>query len=151
MKKYFALLMMLGLCVSGFAQTPKARRADGTECAALPCVVASVSLMDQNQPIPATPAFTPITDGVFRVSAYITTSSGSNKRAEWVTFAGWTDAHGAKQLGLVSATQNSSMGQGLVVQGVGGQPLLYQSKPAGGGGGVGGMTYDLFITVEQLQ
>lgn len=151
MKRYLLVMVLLGMSVGSFAQSVKATRADGTECATLPCVVATVSLTDQGQPIPSTPIFTPTADGAFRMSLYTSTSGGTNKRAYWATFFGWTDVHGAKQMPLANTYPNGSSSISMLVQAVAGQPLLYQVKPVGGGGGVVGMTYDLLITIEQLQ
>src|SRR6266446_10086734 len=119
MKSYLVALFLFGLSVSGFAHA---------QCAAFPCVVASVSLNDQSQAISSTPVFTPTADGVFRISLYLSTSAGTNKRAYWSTYVGWTDAHGTKQDPFTSALQNSASGANIVVQDVGGQPLLYQVK-----------------------
>ena len=142
MKRYLFVTILLGLSVSGFAQT---------QCATFPCVVASLSLTDQSHAIPSTPIFTPTADGAFRISVYISTSPGTNQRATWTTYLGWTDLHGVKEAPFISAAQNADASANIVVQDVGGQPLLYQVKPVGGGGGVGGMTYDLLVTVEQIQ
>jgi hypothetical protein len=81
----------------------------------------------------------------------MSTSTGTIKRASWEALVGWTDNHGFKETFLGDAGSNQESNYSYTVQAVGGQPLLYQMKPVGGGGGVGGMTYDLFITVEQLQ
>jgi hypothetical protein len=151
MKRYLLLTILFGVSVSGFAQNGKAKRSDGTECATLPCVIATVSLTDQSQAIPVTTIFTPTTDGAFRITVYISTSPGTNKRATWTIYLGWTDLHGAKETPFISAGQNGDSSGNIMVQAVGGQPLLYQVKPMGGGGGVGGMTYDILVAVEQIQ
>jgi hypothetical protein len=87
---------------------------------------------------------------MFRISAYLSTSTGTNKNVEWLAYVGWTDANGAK-ITDAGALQNKSAGLNFVVQDIGGQPLLYQTRLYGGGGGNGGMTYNLSIIVEQLQ
>lgn len=140
------LLRLLALLVIGFSASAFA------QCASFPCVVASATLTNQTQPVPATPVFTPTTSGLFRVTAYMTTSTGTTN-AYWDIEAGWTDNHGFKKgafLGAASQNQASTY-PGILVQDLAGQPLLYQTILHGGGKGSGGMTYDLYITVEQLQ
>ncbi len=133
-------LLMIAFSASAFAQ-----------CAAFPCVVASVSLTNQAQAIPATAIFTPRANGVFRISSYISTSNGTNKNATWEAFEGWTDDIGPRQGGFIFAVPNIDSSSTWVAQAVAGQPLLYQTKLYRTLGGSGGMTYNLFITVEQLQ
>jgi hypothetical protein len=142
MKRYLVALFLFGLSVSGFAHA---------QCAAFPCVVATVSLASQSQNIPSTPIFTPTSDGTFRISVYMSTSTGTIKRASWVAFVGWTDEHRVQEVGIASAAPNGWGSQSYVIREVAGQPMLYQTKLSAGGNGNGGMTYDLFFTVEQLQ
>ena len=139
MKRYLVALFLFGLSVSGFAQA---------QCAAFPCVVATVSLTNQSHAIPNTPIFTPTASSVFRISAYLTTSAG-NRSALWQLFVGWTDDNGARKASTATAPSNSNANIAtFVVQDVAGVPLSYQTKPIGN---VGGMTYNFSIVVEQLQ
>lgn len=149
MKHCLVVIIALGLCVSGLAQTGRAVRGDGAQCTALPCVVASVSLTNQSQKALQIPLFTPSSDGLYRVSAYMRTSTGTNQRASWQLTLGWTDELGTNVSGS-SIGPDSFLPITLVVRDIGGQPLAYSVKPHGGGQGVG-MTYDLFVTVEQVQ
>jgi hypothetical protein len=143
MKRYLVALFLFGLSVSGFAQT---------QCAAFPCVVATVSLTNQSQNIPKTPIFTPTTSGVFRINAYMSTSPGTVKRAVWGFYLGSTGDNGARQYATGSGpSSDNGYNATFVTQDVGGQPLFYQTKLTAGGNGNGGMTYNLYITVEQLQ
>src|SRR5581483_7311667 len=89
------LLRLLALLVIGFSASAFA------QCAAFPCVVASLALTNQSQAIPATAIFTPTANGVFRISSYISTSTGTNKNATWEAFEGWTDEIGPRQGGFV--------------------------------------------------
>jgi hypothetical protein len=137
MKRYLSLVFLFGLSLSASAQT----------CTTFPCVVASVSLTNQSQRIAPTPIFTPPASGVFRVSAYMSASTGP-KNAEWELFVSWTDDLGLK-FSVLDARENGFNDLSLVVQAVGGQPLLYQTGHTRGG--LREMTYNLFITVEQLE
>jgi hypothetical protein len=140
MKRYLVALFLFGLSVSGFAHA---------QCAAFPCVVASVSLPNQSQAIPNTPIFTPTANGIFRINAYATASKGNNQSAQWVVYFGWTDDLGARK-STTTAYENSSNAPNttFIVQDVAGLPLSYQTKPSGN---VSGATYNLNIVVEQLQ
>jgi hypothetical protein len=139
MKRYLVALFLFGLSVSGFAQT---------QCAAFPCVVATVSLTNQSQAIPNTPIFTPTASGVFRISAYLSTSAG-NHSALWQLFVGWTDDNGARKASTAAPPSGSNANIAtFVAQDVAGVPLSYQTKPIGN---VSGMTYNFSIVVEQLQ
>jgi hypothetical protein len=142
MKHYLVALFLFGLSVSGFAQT---------QCSAFPCVVATVTLTNQSQAIPSTPFFTPAQDGMFRMNVYLSTTASTNKGAYCAVFAGWTDENGSRKWQSQANQNNSNAGysSSFVVRDLGGQPLLYQTKPNQGQGT--GMTYELFITVEQLQ
>lgn len=151
MKICLSLLILLGLSATCIAQNGKARRSDGTECTAFPCVVATLTLIDQSQNLPSTPIFTPTSTGVFRINAYMSTSTGSVKRAVWTLYLGSTGDNGSHRYGTGSGPgADNAYNATFVTQDIGGQPLLYQTK-LGGGGGSGGMTYNLYITVEQLQ
>ena len=137
----FLAMVVIASSASAFAQ-----------CAAFPCVVASISLTNQSQAVKSAPMFTPTVAGVFRISGYVSTSAGTNSSAEWAVYLGWTDNHGPKQLLYGATHQNASdAASPITVQDVAGQPLLYQTVLYGGGQGSGGMTYDLFLVVEQLQ
>ena len=139
MKRYLVALFLFGLSVSGFAQT---------QCTAFPCVVATVSLTNQSQNILKTPIFTPTTSGVFRINTYVTASHGNSNNAEWFVYLGWTDDLGAKSWTL-NAYENTSNAPNttFAVEDIAGQPIFYRTKSVRGAG----VTYSLFITVEQLQ
>jgi hypothetical protein len=151
MKTNLLLVLLLGLSVSAFAQSAKAIRSDGTACAALPCVVASVSLTDRSTAASKVPIYTPSSDGVFRINIYMNTSNGSVPGAYWEMSTGWTDSLATRSAIAVDVFPNGVAGAALVQQDIAGQPLTYTVKPHGGGGGVGGMTYNLLVIVEQLQ
>src|SRR3977135_389071 len=82
MKGYLVILFVLALSLAGFAHA---------QCAAFPCVVATVSLTNQSANIPMTPIFTPASNGCFRVAGYISTSNGTRSNAIWTVDLGFTD------------------------------------------------------------
>jgi hypothetical protein len=89
MKTNLLLVLLLGLTTLGSAQSAKAIRSDGTACAALPCVVANVSLTDQTSPIAQTALFSPTIGGLFRVTSYL--ESSRVQGSTWGIAYGWTD------------------------------------------------------------
>ncbi len=132
-------LLVIGFSIGAFAQ-----------CATFPCVVASATLTNQTAAIPSTPIFTPTSDGIFRVSAYLSASASTSKSAYTYVLVGWTDENGPRKTGS-QAYQNNSNAEftNFTLRDLAGQPLLYQTLyvPSKGTG----MTYNLYITVEQLQ
>ena len=141
MKRYLVSLFVLALSLSGFAHA---------QCAAFPCVVATISLTNQNTSIPNTPIFTPVTTGIFRISAYLSTTRAHVRGGLWLVQLKWTDDNGTvKDVTVAHERSSNAFIATAVVQDIGGQPLLYATTPQGGAGG--SMTYNLFIVVEQLQ
>lgn len=147
MKRISFALALLVLNVSVVAQGPRS----ATICSAFPCIVASVSLSNQGQGIPATAIFTPSGSGVFRISSSLSTTTGTNQNATWEAFEGWTDDIGPRQGGFIYASPNINTSSTWLAQVVAGQPILYQTKLYRTLGGSGGMTYNLHIIVEQLE
>jgi len=142
MKRYLVALFLFGLSVSGFAQA---------QCAAFPCIVASVALTNQTQAALQVPLYTPPTDGLFRISAYEqTTKLGSVSGGFWKFIFGWTDPLKPRTIsGQVSDNGWSTLWAPITIRDVAGQPIAYSVKPGGGNPGL--TSYNLFITVEQLQ
>ena len=131
MKRSLVVLFVLALSLTGFAQA---------ECAAFPCVVASVALTDQTTPAEV-PIFTPTESGLFRISFYFI------QGARWILGFDWTDGHRLQSFKWYQGPVNQPIGTSLVVRGVAGRPLSYRVRKSQDNQG----TYDLFITVEQLQ
>jgi len=121
------------------------------QCAAMPCVVATTSLTKQTHGIPPTTFFTPATDGMFRISAYLgTTKAATNNAGGWLLVFRWNDGVRDRNTGTAAASASSNAGNAtIVVYAVGGQPLEYRTLIVGGT--AEGMKYDLHIVVEQLE
>jgi len=140
--KAFLAALSLALLASGFGQTAAKK---GNTTPKSPRIVAQVALTNQTQPIPLTTIFTPKSDGLFRISAYM--NSPTSCSCLWVLVFYWTD-DAQRQ---VSASFGESGGSGFanpnfVVRGLAGQPLSALVNDD-----EGGSSYDLNITVERLQ
>ena len=142
MKK--VLLIIAALCVlsaGAFAQ-----------CASFPCVVATTTLTKQAHGIPPTGLLTPTGDGTFRISAYLTTSKPTSADAgEWQLYFRWNDGLRANHWVIATASSpGTNAGNGtVVVHAIAGQPVEYRTAIVAGT--TGGMKYDLYIVLEQLQ
>jgi len=135
--KLFRLLVLvvLGLSAGAFAQ-----------CAAFPCVVASVSLPSQHQTIPFTPLLTPATSGVYRISVYMTSAFANG--GTWSAEFNWRDDRHPS----LTKVQIPGLGEAYsqtttIVRAVAGYAIGYQVNESNSPQ----FSYDLFITVEQLQ
>jgi hypothetical protein len=119
--------------------------------AAMPCVVATTSLTNRTHGTPPTPFFTPATDGMFRISAYLgTTKAATNSAGTWLLLFRWNDGVRHRNTGTAAASASSNAGNAtIVVYAVAGQPLEYRTSIVGGT--AEGMKYDLHIVVEQLE
>ena len=132
--RYLAILILFGLSTSGFGQT-------GT----LPCVVASLSLTDQTQSVSKVPIFTSGVSGLFRVSFYL--DSSRIRGSVWYLDFNWTDDLRPRRIGSYIANAGTETFTQFPIRAVAGQPITYtvteQTNIQA--------SYDLFITVEQLQ
>jgi hypothetical protein len=129
---------------------------------AFPRVVASVRLTNLTTPISITRILNAPRTGLYRVSSYTAMTTTGNPVSGWTLYLGWTDEAGTETstLGLLEADQIPPTDYGLFQGGVGylpppvpieaiaGTPITYVvAGPTDGSGG----TYELFISVEQLQ
>lgn len=124
------------------------------QCASLPCVVATASFTKQTHEIPTTTLLTPTTDGTFRISTYLSTSKRANNpddHGEWEVIYNWSDGRRASRWVVATAgNPGTSAGVGtIVLRDVAGQPLEYRTDIVAGN--TGGIEYDVYIVVEQLQ
>jgi hypothetical protein len=142
MKRSLVALFVLAMSLSGFANA---------QCAAFPCVVASVSLTDQTTAASEVPIYTPPVNGLFRISAYEDTKEiRPMKKAYWKFVFGWTDGVKARTIvGSVYTNGWSALWAPIIVRAMAGQPIAYSVRP--GPGNNGASSYDLYITVEQIQ
>jgi hypothetical protein len=128
-----------------------------------PRVVAKVRLANLTQPIPTTTILNAPRTGLYRVSTYTAfTSPGSGDQVVWELIIGWTDESGA-ELGCMAeliggqmppnnyAVQSGASNtpqEPIPIEAIAGTPITYSvTRTNFGTGG----TYELFISVEQLQ
>jgi hypothetical protein len=130
------------------------------EISKIPKVVAQLSLTGQSAPIPERTLLTPRSNGLYRVSAYLTSVFEVGVDSGVYILVNWTDDSGVGQCPdfvdwpclAVDPTMNSdqpgtpAMAQRVfMVRAVAGKPITY-SVVAGPS-----VVYGLFMTVEQLQ
>jgi hypothetical protein len=117
-----------------------------------PVIVAQVSLLNQQNTIPTTTLVTPATNGVYRVSAYLIGSKYDNQN-EWNVGLLWKDEIGQEktiQNWLIAPNNQIPLySQAMqILRATAGNPITYHVGVLGTPRGV---TYNLFITVEQLE
>lgn len=153
------LLLLLAASASCFGQNAAVSINRGTGTPGTPFyprVVAQVALKGQTGPIAQTTLLTPQTDGLYRISAYVATTVPSppgTSNGGWGVILGWTDDAGAEQYTLpeaycVGVPPGASGGGDRVVEDNAGMPLTFAVALDGF---ETGSTYELFLTVEQLQ
>jgi hypothetical protein len=144
-KLTFAVLVLLwGSCLT--AQDLKPRSNEPSQCAALPCIVASIALTDQTTPASQIAVVTPTTSGVFRVTAYIESSALDG--SQWGLQFKYTDDLRGRSEGLYQIHPGDSVSLVYSIRDVAGQPITYTvSELKNWTGG----SYDLFVAVEQIQ
>lgn len=146
------LLLLLAISNTKFAgASPPARHS--------PEIVASVELTGQTTAIPSTTLFTPKTDGLYRISAYMTlTAVGTGN--PWNLVLTWTDDAGVEtNLSVISLFSDSvpphawggvpavpPTNPPFIVRANAGQPVSFSTTNINATNG----TYELFLTVERL-
>jgi hypothetical protein len=113
----------------------------------LPVVVASPSFLAQTSSLPATPVFTPVADGSFRVSAYITSPVPATTISVAIQ---WTDDFNSPpnqptfsfSSGL-GPTGNAGQGAVAIRAKAGTAITVLVSDPSS-------IEYNLYVTVEDL-
>lgn len=107
--------------------------------AQVPKIEASQSFLNQSADLAATTVFTPSVDGMYRVSAYVRSVSGTGGAAARI---GWTDEAGTTSTGLNLA---GSPGQCTVpMKALAGTPITIQASI------YSSCTYSLYVVVESL-
>jgi hypothetical protein len=152
---FSSLLVVAGLSISSAAQNKPAK--DFRIHRLFPTIVAQVALTDQTASIPTTTLITPKHSGLYRLSAYAvpTTTVGES---EVLFFFVYADNAGSETLSfpVLANSQTGCIGQPgaspdcsfvSVIRDNAGVPLTFSATVPQGSD----VTYDLFITVEQLQ
>jgi hypothetical protein len=120
-----------------------------------PTVVAQVALAGQTAPIPPTTILTPQTNGSYRVSAYIVTTTPATNGDPIYLNLTYTDDSGGKTLTILYLNSgtffpNNEAEVVFAVRANAGIPLAYSISCDPYCSGFDA-TYELFLTVEQLQ
>jgi hypothetical protein len=144
MKLFATLVVLFSLTSIGFAQSSNTR-GEPTTCSTLPCEVASVTLTAQTAAIPPTVIFTPTTSGLYRVSAYLSTSPTAG--SVWKYALTWSDDEKARNSGPQPVGPGTFGAFSATVQSAAGKAISYS---VGAGANPTGSTFNLVITVEQL-
>jgi hypothetical protein len=138
---------------------------DLTSTSTLPKVVAKVAITGRTTAIPTTNLVTPTANGLYRVSAYGVVTSPNGNTGFWVLNLNWKDNYGSETCyngtpqgttcSLLSINSNwENYGEyrwaqnGWVIRDNAGAPISFLVIDQGG---AAGSTYDLFVTVEQLE
>jgi hypothetical protein len=150
------LLVAFGLVAARSTGTPSSTSTS-------PTIVKKVTLPNQTGPINGT-IFTPVTNGLFRVSVYMTqTVPGNNANNFWGYNLAWFDDAGSEstqgavvQLGVSQAIPFAwgslpgvrSPGNATVIEAIAGHPVTFSVDNYLGTGSYG--TYSLYFAVERL-
>jgi len=137
-------LALLALCSSGFGQK---------KVPYSPTVIVAVALANQASPIPTTTMFTPMTLGMYRLSAYIQEQGTTVEDTGWGCRIDYSAlGSGADMLIVVESLLGANPPTGTVNAMVfvpqPGAPVTFQTFVAGSPSP--GTTYDLIITIEQM-
>jgi hypothetical protein len=149
-----------------FSQTTKVTNASAPATTfPSPQIVARAKLPHQTAAIPTTTMFTPIQDGLYRLSVYGTLLNTGTTGLTWNFNLGWTDDAGAESIpGLVSGYDFNfgAFGQfdgysgniapiggpATVFEAKAGQPITYSVTAQGDPDGT---AYSLYFTLERLE
>jgi hypothetical protein len=142
MKRHLLIsTFLLVVCASGSGQQANNQ---SSPCPSFPCVVASVSLLNQTESVHQVPIYTPTTTGFFRVS-YLE-QMGTLGIGTWTFTWNWTDDVRYETFGPFQLSPITYFNAGIPgMRVLAGHPITYSVT----GNGVG--SYNLFATVEQLQ
>jgi hypothetical protein len=127
-------------CANGFGQEVNP---PNSPCASFPCVVASVSLVNQTESANQVPIYTPPSTGMFRVSYY--EQVGERGLGLWTFTWNWTDDDRLEAFGPFQLQPGEYFNDGIAgMRVLAGHPITFTVTGQGG-------SYNLFATVEQLQ
>lgn len=154
-KLWIPAVMLLASCI--FLAGRSLGSADSLP--ATPQIIRRVALTNQTAPIPATTLFTPSHTGLYRVTAYLTTTAPVPNLNVWAYGLSWADDAGTESASLLYAYMQSpppnaygvdaagSPSKTTMIEAVAGQPVSYQIS---GDGTQGSAAYSLYIIVERL-
>jgi len=117
-----------------------------------PVIVAQLTLLNQNNQIPPTVLLTPATHGIYRVSAYMTELATKFTVGTYNLVLNWSDEAGGPEQSppsWVELPANRYSSGTLIVRSVAGKSIQYYVN--GSNGTKTNFSYNLFITVEQLE
>jgi hypothetical protein len=127
-------------------------------------IVATLSLYNQSAAIPAATILTPRKDGLYRISLFWDTITPLDNASFWCGQFNWTDAGGAQNNSSTLHTASNDQGNNNYSPWVstfkanGGIPVTFSVIASGSSSTCGlgspspiGSTYELFLTIEQLQ
>ncbi|HZQ68344.1 MAG TPA: hypothetical protein VFA68_07475 [Terriglobales bacterium] len=114
-----------------------------------PVIVAQVTLLNQFGKIAPATLLNPTTNGVYRITGYMTVLPTDKKPlGKWDPSIVWDDETNIFQTFSWEVNPTQRTGQGvIVVRTLAGRPIVYYVN----GGSATNFNYDLFITVEQLE
>ena len=132
--------LLIALSVSGFGQEAKN---ESVPWASFPCIVASVSLINQTVSVSQVPIYTPTTSGLFRITYY--EESSQVGFGMWNFSWNWTDDLKKETKGPWVLYPGGYFNDGIPgMRVLAGRAMTYTVTGNGG-------SYNLFATVEQLQ
>ena len=112
-------------------------------------VVGNVNSYGNNTALPTTTIFTPVSDGMYRVSGYFETTTGAVSGSEAVNIS-WTDSIGANSHSLGAIGLTAVVGTllpSIEIHCKGGQPIQFNTNNIAI---VGTPQWNLFLIVERL-
>jgi hypothetical protein len=127
-----------------------------------PPIVAKGKLVHQSAPIPTTTIFTPLHDGLYRLSVYMTQSVAViGSGAQWTFNVAWSDDAGDEVAGAMLYLQvnafppgaygnlnGGSPGNTLLLQAKAGKVITYSTTLVAG---TDGGAYSLYYTLERIE
>jgi hypothetical protein len=152
-----AVLVTLGILCSPVARTRQVSSDDDQDS---PKLVVKKNFIHQMAALPETALYTPSTDGVFRVTAYLTTAPQPFSPAQDRCGFAWTDEFrtndgpfGGASFFVTGGPDNPGGGEGIgsfsiLIHAKAGKPITVLVN--GGGSDLLVAPYDLFVTIEAL-
>jgi len=150
----FALVLLVAFAVVGVSASGPA------SASSFPIIIGKIALTNQTAAIAPTTVFTPVQDGLFRMSVYMTQTPPTSSTDYWFFNANWTDDAGAELAHQACALPTTVTPPNAYVGEVGGNPgcvLVFRAK-AGipitystveGFSGSGG-AYSIYLALERL-